>query len=91
MKFVDAQTNKKLPVHPAYLEIQRILAQQASSFEGDGAAKRALESLGTLHTAPLTKEADSQPGHSSTPVIPTVVRPANTAKKPLPAKRLAKN
>lgn len=89
MKFVSAQTNKKLPVHPAYLEIQRILAQQAETFEGDSAAKRALESLGEISAAPLAIEAKSESIHSSTPAIPSGA--TKSAKKTLPVKRLAKN
>ena len=91
MKFVGAQANKKLPVHPAYLEIQRILAQQAETFEGDSAAKRALESLCRIDAAPLTNEAESRPSRSSTPAFTASVKPSNSAKKPLPPKRLAKD
>lgn len=43
--FVEARPDKKLPVHPAYLELRRILWQQSQNFEGDKAAQRAMRAL----------------------------------------------
>jgi hypothetical protein len=45
MTFVEKQPGRKLPVHPAYLEVRRILAEQAKTFEGEGAAQRAMLAL----------------------------------------------
>jgi hypothetical protein len=48
IKFIEAQTNRKLPIHPAYLEARRILIQEAEQTTGESmlavAKARALDS-----------------------------------------------
>lgn len=58
MNFVETQPNKKLPIHPTYLEIRRILAQQAQSFEGDRAAERAIRALSGQTEGSKTAEGE---------------------------------
>ncbi len=98
MNFVESQKNKKLPVHPTYLEVRRILSQQAASFEGDSAAIRALQNLnensksvpleGSQHPSALFENREN-PSVAKTPKGADKSR--GLEKKPLPAKRLASN
>lgn len=105
MGFVEAQPNKKLPVHPAYLEIRRILAQQASQYEGDRAGERARRALsGGMSVNDIDADASETPqapvrdgagdGKSrragSASSLP-VSKSQVGGTRPLPAKRLASN
>ena len=104
--YVEAQDNKKLPVHPAYLEVRRVLSQQSQNFEGDRAAERAMRLLaGQANAAEHIGEGERN--QSMAPLVPrapasekapseaakSVVQPkaAVAAKHPLPARRLAAN
>ncbi len=88
MTFVETQPGRKLPVHPAYLEVRRILVAQSKTFEGDPAAQRALLTLA---------DQDSSESCSQTPMSaelnvwnkPPVKQPALESLRGLPAKRLA--
>lgn len=106
MRFVDAQPNNKLPVHPAYLEIRRILAQQAQNFEGDRAAERAMRLLSDevahsetdecegVDLAQATQEVlgtTSKPQALRVKKSNSTNKPTVDGKRPLPAKRLAAN
>lgn len=99
MSFVEGQPNKKLPVHPAYLEMKRILAQRAETFEGDRAAQRAIRTLATQSPeaddigAPETTVQATQtaPSSSSSNVAKegSKVSKKGQGSRPLPARRLA--
>jgi len=45
LNFAINQKNKKLPVHPAYLELLQILNTKQDAFEGDGAYARAMSKI----------------------------------------------
>lgn len=95
MTFVQAQPNKKLPIHPAYLELQRILTQQLEIFEGDRAADRALKTI--ANESGINAKENMTPPISSSKIIGkdhrTVAGGANNSgsKRQLPKKRLASN
>jgi hypothetical protein len=105
MGYVEAQPNKKLPVHPAYLEVRRVLTQAAQTFEGDRAAERAMRAM--AGHAEASEDSASKPDHPPTPPAaptPPEARPPTDGKKPvapakpdaggkrpLPARRLAAN
>ncbi|MDC8774517.1 hypothetical protein [Roseateles albus] len=106
MDFVESQPKKQLPIHPAYLEVRRILAQQAENYEGDRASERALCTLAEKSKADsLTASRGSGPISETTPTLagetaPTQPKPLKikvdqrsglSAKRALPAKRLAAN
>jgi len=90
MKFVEAQKNNALPVHPTYLEVRRILSQQAESFEGDSAAARALDSLRGMGAIPTQEEKYPESGSSSNESKARQIG-KDAGKRALPAKRLAKD
>lgn len=106
MGFVEKQPKKKLPVHPAYLEVRRILSQQAHNFEGDRAAERAMRTLsGQAEGTNEHREGGGEVQLPSSGSQNTARRPqasrvrksilgaahATDAKPVLPAKRLAAN
>ncbi|MFX1682917.1 hypothetical protein PV762_27200 [Mitsuaria sp. CC2] len=104
LQFVETQPNKKLPVHPAYLAVRRVLAQEAQNFEGDRAADRALRTLTGLapETATQLDEEAKKSSESSLPPpqppsSPSRKTPSDSAtrpsvsRRPLPARRLAEN
>ena len=94
MTFVEAQPGKKLPVHPAYLEVRRILTQQAQNFEGDRAADRAMRTLVGQADADTTRDdnagSSSAPPQAAAPTTltasapPLATTPPSKAKKPTP-------
>lgn len=90
MKFVESEKRNTLPVHPTYLQVRRILSQQAESFEGDNAAQRAMENLrGTTTVSSKNIENLEPVSRPNETTISNIGR--NSGKKPLPAKRLAKD
>ncbi len=95
MQYVEMQPGKKLPVHPAYLSLRRILAAAAKTFEGDAAAQRAMTSLGIglpqkseaseeVHVDQSSPHNIAQPGSFN-----SAGRSLRSEKRKLPAKRLA--
>jgi hypothetical protein len=106
MSFVEAQPKGKLPIHPTYLEVRRILGQQAHNFEGDRAAERALRALeGKADTgqtmevearlqAESLQDAVATPAKAPRPGVKKSVfqsKPAVDDNRPLPTRRLASN
>jgi len=95
IEFVESQPGKRLPVHPAYLDIRRILAEQAVTHEGDRAAARALNALATQATAdePVDAIKPMRIGGEADKTRKTNLHPADQQKssRPLPPKRLAAN
>lgn len=105
MSFVEAQSNNKLPIHPTYLEVRRVLAQQSQNFEGDRAADRAMRALkGNVDAAAENEVATGDPSKRQESFAPPAEaaegpggRPAlsprsnSSGKRPLPARRLAAN
>ena len=96
MTFVEKQPGRKLPVHPAYLEVRRILAEQAKTFEGEGAAKRALLTLAEhhRHDADSAVPMPAAVAESASPAPtagepPATVSPGPATRRQLPARRLA--
>lgn len=90
MKFVENQNSKALPVHPAYLEVRRILSEQAANFEGDAAAERVFRSLKERKHASAREQKDPESGSGiGDTSVPRIGKYAD--RKPLPAKRLAKD
>lgn len=95
MSFVQSQPNNKLPVHPAYLELQRILTQQAQIFEGDRAADRALQNISISNdsnasSAPSAPRRDAE-AKKTKKNIGSKSQNKLDVKRPLPKKRLASN
>jgi transposase InsO family protein len=65
MEYVESNTKGKLPIHPSYLELKRLLLEHAPSRSGDSeaaAAKARLESA-AAHTEELPEETtrDAEP------------------------------
>jgi len=68
LEYSESQPNGKLPIHPTYLEIRRILAQQANQNIGQTVLETAL-SLASKNTptAPPEKSPSSSTGTSNLP------------------------
>lgn len=106
LAFAESQANKKLPVHPTYLEVRRILKQHAQLFEGDRAAERAMRSILESSNS-LTSDEDDDLSHGQKEESQLTGKvnknksdlnkegknktPADSKNRKLPAKRLAAN
>lgn len=92
MGFVEEQPNKKLPVHPTYLELRRILSQQAQNFEGDRAANRAMRTLAGQAEANDVARDDSSDltmqSNAWEPKLPLVIEPISDAQKASPDEKV---
>lgn len=85
IEYVEGQPNKKLPVHPAYLEVRRVLAEQANLDEGATTAAKARQKL---TEAPAQVDSLSTHQRKRSPASPSLVEGKT---KVLPPKRLAAN
>lgn len=63
IEFSEAQAGRKLPVHPAYLELRRILSQQTEADQGQAILAGALERASTV-------EAEQQKDSNVPPATP---------------------
>lgn len=83
MHFVERQPDKKLPVHPAYLEARRILTAAAEDITGESMVSRAKQIENSESAATKKKEKKSEQ-------VPDQ-RPSENTDKPrkLPARRMA--
>jgi hypothetical protein len=86
LSFCEEQTNKKLPVHPAYLEARRILIQEAEHQAGRSMVEiaKARQDQGESDDA---KPTDPNQHNGSTPNTAT----AEKSPGRLPARRLARS
>jgi transposase InsO family protein len=83
MNFVERQPNKKLPIHPAYLEARRILTVAAEHDTGGSMVSRAKQIENTERVVTKNKEKKSEP-------LPDQHPPEDTDKpRKLPARRMA--
>jgi len=80
INFVENQPDKKLPVHPAYLEARRILTAAAEEFVGESMVSRARAS----------ENADTSASKPTKKTVPPVenASPESTPRK-LPSRRMA--
>jgi hypothetical protein len=80
IEFCEAQSDRKLPIHPAYLELRRILAQQSDSNIGQATLDQAMEKADDgilLESGDRQAKASQQRG------------PSNTSTQKLPLRRIA--
>jgi hypothetical protein len=83
LDFCEAQTDRKLPVHPAYLEARRILVQQAEASTGKSMVESAQERTST------DVDGNHIPdGYSSTRSDATLEKGSKPSKA-LPSRRMA--
>ncbi|ARP86653.1 hypothetical protein [Bordetella genomosp. 9] len=87
MQYVERQPNKRLPVHPAYLEARRILACAENPFIGDAMLEKAMASR---TNGGLKHETHRKPARASGGEGAAAAR-MGTMTSPLPARRMAKS
>jgi hypothetical protein len=69
IRFVETQKDRKLPIHPAYLEVRRILVRESEARTGAAVLDAALHRLAVREDPPAPSE--SAQGGTSHPPLPT--------------------
>ena len=89
MEYVESNTKGKLPIHPSYLELKRLLLEHAPSRSGDTEAAAAKARLQTAAAPPEEDILDAE--RVATAAAPVVKSHPPLAKSMLPPLRKAAN